>query len=100
MSGRGSTREPKAGSWNGWRGGVHPVDPRGPREHPDPLRPRAGPVHRAAAVATPSSFVVTAMTITTATTTTYLLQANQAWRWLKLLLSANTNVTLTATAFV
>ena len=49
-------------------------------------------------VATPSTFVLTAITITTAVTTAYLLQPTQAWRFLKLVYSANTNVTLTATA--
>lgn len=52
-----------------------------------------------ALVATPATFVVTAITITTATTTTYLLQVDQAWRYLKLVYSANTNVTLTANAY-
>lgn len=49
-----------------------------------------------ALVATPATFVVTAITITTAVTTTYLLQTDQSWRYLKLVYSANTNVTLTA----
>lgn len=53
-----------------------------------------------ALVATPSTFVVTALTITTATTTTYLLQGGQAWRYLKTVASANTNVTLTTTAYL
>jgi hypothetical protein len=53
-----------------------------------------------ALVATPSTFVVTAITITTAVTTTYLLQANQPWVYLKLNYSANTNVTLTSTAYL
>lgn len=53
-----------------------------------------------ALVATPRTFVVTAITITTAVTTTYLLQENVFWRFLKLVYSANTNVTLTARAFV
>ena len=52
-----------------------------------------------ALVATPNSFVVTALTITTAVTTLYLLQTNQAWTWAKLVLSANTNVTITADYF-
>jgi hypothetical protein len=52
-----------------------------------------------ALVATPSSFVVTAITITTAVTTFYLLQPGQAWNYLKLVYSANTNVTLTADVF-
>lgn len=53
-----------------------------------------------ALVATPSTFVLTALTITTATTTTYLLQASQPWLFVKLVYSANTNVTLTATAYI
>lgn len=53
-----------------------------------------------ALVATPSTFVVTAIVITSATSTTYLLQSGQAWRILKIVLSLNTNVTVTATAFV
>lgn len=53
-----------------------------------------------ALVATPSTFVVAALTITTAVTTTYLLQVDQAWRYLKLVYSANTNVTITATDYV
>lgn len=53
-----------------------------------------------ALVATPSTFVVTAITITSATTTTYLLQRDQAWDYLKLAYSSNTNVTLTATAYL
>ena len=53
-----------------------------------------------ALVATPATFVVTAITITTAVTTTYLLQPSQQWRVLKLVYSANTNVTLTAQAYV
>lgn len=51
-----------------------------------------------ALVATPSTFVVAAITITTAVTTTYLLQTDQPWNYLRLVTSANTNVTLTATA--
>lgn len=53
-----------------------------------------------ALVATPRTFVLTALTITTAVTTTYLLQELVFWRYLKLALSANTNVTLTATAYL
>lgn len=53
-----------------------------------------------ALVATPSTFVVAAITITTAVTTTYLLQPNQPWQFLKLVYSANTNVTLTASAYL
>jgi hypothetical protein len=51
-------------------------------------------------VATPRTFVVAAITITTATTTTYFLQELVPWNYLKLVYSANTNVTLTATAWV
>src|SRR5262245_57044487 len=53
-----------------------------------------------ALVATPSTFTIAAITITTAVTTTYLLQNAQAWQFVKLVYSANTNVTLTATAYV
>lgn len=53
-----------------------------------------------ALVATPSTFVVAAITITTAVTTTYLLQANQPWQFIKINLSANTNVTISAKAYV
>jgi hypothetical protein len=53
-----------------------------------------------ALVATPRTFVLTAITITTAVTTTYLLQELVYWRYLKLVFSANTNVTLTATAYL
>lgn len=51
-------------------------------------------------VATPKTFVVSAITITTATTTTYLLQETIPFRFVKLNYSANTNVTLTATAYL
>ena len=53
-----------------------------------------------ALVATPSTFVVAAITITTAVTTTYLLQAGQPWQFVKLVLSANTNVTLDSTVYL
>ncbi|MGH2374666.1 MAG: hypothetical protein ACRDIC_14520 [bacterium] len=53
-----------------------------------------------ALVATPGTFVLTAITITTAVTTAYLLQPDQVWRFLKLVYSANTNVTLTADAYL
>lgn len=49
-----------------------------------------------ALVGTPSTFVVAAITITTAVTTFYLLQTSQAWSYVKLVMSANTNVTLTS----
>jgi len=48
---------------------------------------------------TPETVAVAAITITTATTTTYLLRTDQPWQFLKLAYSANTNVTLTATAY-
>ena len=53
-----------------------------------------------ALVATPATFVITAITITTAVTTTYLLQPDQPWQFVRLVASANTNVTLTATAYI
>jgi hypothetical protein len=53
-----------------------------------------------ALVATPRTFVLTAITITTAVTTSYLLQENIPFRFLKLVYSANTNVTLTVDAFL
>lgn len=53
-----------------------------------------------ALVGTPSTFVVAAITITTATTTTYLLQTDQPWNYVRLVASANTNVTLTAAAYL
>ena len=52
-----------------------------------------------ALVATPNTVAVAALTITTATTTTYQLLTDQAWRYLKLVYSSNTNVTLTATVY-
>lgn len=54
-----------------------------------------------ALVATPATEAVAAIVITTAVTTTYLLRPTaQAWRYLKLVYSANTNVTLTAQAYL
>lgn len=53
-----------------------------------------------ALVATPRTFVVSSITVTSAVTTCYLLQENIPWRFLKLSYSANTNVTLTATAWL
>lgn len=53
-----------------------------------------------ALVATPRTFVLTGITITTAVTTSYLLQELIPFRYLKLALSANTNVTLTADAYL
>lgn len=48
----------------------------------------------------PTTYVVTNLTITTAVTNTYLLQAGVGYTFLRLNLTANTNVTLTATAYV
>jgi hypothetical protein len=42
-----------------------------------------------------ATWVVTALTITTAKTGFYALQPGMPWRYLKLVMSANTNVTLT-----
>lgn len=53
-----------------------------------------------ALVATPETLTVGAITITTAVTTTYLLRPGHAWRYLKTVRSANTNVTLTETAYL
>lgn len=53
-----------------------------------------------ALVATPRTFVLTAITITTAVTTTYLLQELIFWRYLKCVMTSNTNVTLTSTAYL
>jgi hypothetical protein len=50
-----------------------------------------------ALVATPRTFVLTQLTITTGpTTTTYLLQESVYWRYLKVKLSSNTAETITA----
>jgi len=49
-------------------------------------------------VGTPETLTVAAIVITTAVTTAYLLRPGHAWRYLKLVYSANTNVTLTAVA--
>jgi hypothetical protein len=51
-------------------------------------------------VATPRTFVVTAITITTAVTTTYILQENVPWQQVRVAYTANTNVTLTTTAYL
>ena len=53
-----------------------------------------------ALVATPTTFVLTAITITTAVTTTYLLQPTMQWQFVQIVTTANTNVTLTATAYI
>lgn len=52
-----------------------------------------------ALVATPETPAVAALTITTAVTTIYILRPAQPWRYLKVNMSANTNVTLTTDAF-
>jgi hypothetical protein len=49
-----------------------------------------------ALVTAPSTYVLTALTITTAVTSFYLLQIDQPWNFCKLNMSANTNVTLTS----
>jgi hypothetical protein len=55
-----------------------------------------------AALTAPETPVVTspAVTITTATTNRFLLRPGHPWRYMRLLYSANTNVTLTATLYV
>src|SRR5215203_742580 len=49
---------------------------------------------------TPATWVITALTITTAVTSYKYLQPNYPWRYLKAVLSANTNVTLTIDAWI
>jgi hypothetical protein len=49
--------------------------------------------------AAPETVAVAALTITTATTSYYILRPGHPWRYLKLVYSANTNVTLTVDAF-
>lgn len=51
-------------------------------------------------VASPETVSVASFTITTATTTRKIVRPNHPWRYLKLNYSANTNVTLSATAYV
>jgi hypothetical protein len=46
------------------------------------------------------TYVVSAIVITTATTQAYMLQANWPWQFVQIVASANTNVTLTATAYL
>lgn len=48
----------------------------------------------------PETVTVSSIVITTATTSTYFLRTNNPWRYLKLNYSANTNVTVTATAYL
>ena len=50
-------------------------------------------------IATPETWVVTQITITTAVTTNYILKGSFPWRYLKTVQSVNTNVTLTIDAF-
>lgn len=52
-----------------------------------------------ALVTAPSTFVLTAITITTAVTTAYILQPGQPWRVVRVAYTANTNVTLTTTLY-
>jgi hypothetical protein len=52
-----------------------------------------------ALVTAPSTFVLTAITITTAVTTAYLLQPAQPWTVVRVDFTANTNVTLTTTLY-
>lgn len=51
-------------------------------------------------LATAPTWVITALTITTAKTGSYALQPGIPWRMLKLVYSANTNVTLTVDAYL
>jgi hypothetical protein len=51
-----------------------------------------------ALVATPSTFVVTQITVTTGVATTYLLQADQPYRYLRVKFSTNTNVDFSVSA--
>jgi hypothetical protein len=51
-------------------------------------------------LATAPTWVITALTITTAKTGFYVLQPGVGWRYLKLVYSANTNVTLTVDAYL
>jgi hypothetical protein len=53
-----------------------------------------------ATVAAPATPVNTALTITTTTIQLLYLLSNFAWRYLKLNMSANTNVTLTSDVFI
>jgi hypothetical protein len=53
-----------------------------------------------ALVATPRTFVLTALTITTSTAVTYLLQELIFWRYLRVAMSASTNIKLSFTASV
>jgi hypothetical protein len=57
------------------------------------------PYYAGAFVVTPT-YVLTAITITTATTQQYILQPGGPWEYVQIVASANTNVTLTATAYL
>lgn len=50
--------------------------------------------------ATPATFVIATFTVTTAGVKTLLLPVDRPWRFLRLLYSANTNVTNTADAYI
>lgn len=52
-----------------------------------------------ATTAAPSTYVTAPLVITSATTAYYRLQPGRAWRYVKLVMSANTNVTLTSDYF-
>jgi hypothetical protein len=52
-----------------------------------------------ATTAAPETMVQTAITTTTAKTDTFLLRPNHPWRYIKLNVTANTNVTFTATVY-
>jgi len=50
-------------------------------------------------IATPETWVVAQITITTAVTAYYVLKGNVPWKYLKTVMSLNTNVTLTVDAW-
>ena len=50
-------------------------------------------------IATPETWVVTQLTVTTAVTSHYIVKGAVPWRYLKLVFSVNTNVTFTADVF-
>lgn len=51
-------------------------------------------------VATPSTKVVAAITVTTTVVTTYLVSGGYGWRFFRVAFSANTNVTVNHCAFL
>jgi hypothetical protein len=57
------------------------------------------PYYAGAFVVTPT-YILTAITITTATTQQYLIQPGGHWEYVQIVTSANNNVTLTATAYL